>query len=329
MHFDTISAPINKLDAIENIVTNNKNQLKMKKKLLIAVVLVLIISVSFAQTTITLQPNSEKGKDAYFKDLTPTLNQGSHQDFSAIAWTNVSNPVIARSVIDFDFSSIPSGSIVNSAYLSLYNNSTSVNNGGEHSSMSGPNTAVLKRITSSWEEFTITWNNQPSTSSLNEVQLPQSTTANHDYINIDVTILLQDIIDNPSTSFGFMISLETELYYRCIILSSSDHSDSTKHPKLIVTYTAPNGITNIDNSINFLKTYPNPCSDHILIEFDNSKSDNHTLKLYDNQGRLVHTITGIVMGKAKIETKNLISGLYFLQLETAGRLNSSCKIIIE
>jgi len=299
------------------------------KKLLTAALLILIARVSFAQTTITLQPDSASGKDAYFKDLTPTLNQGSHPDFTALAWTNGGNPVIAKSVIDFDFSSIPSGSTINSAYLSLYNNSTSPNNSGQHSSMDGPNTAVLKRITSSWDEFTITWNNQPSTSSINEAQLPQSTSTNQDYTNIDVTLLVQDIIDNPSTSFGFMISLETELYYRCMILSSSDHIDSTKHPKLIVTYTLPAGMQDIDNSNNLLKTYPNPSSDHIIIEFDNSKSDNHTLRLYDKQGRLVHAITGIKTGKVKIERKNLTGGLYLLQLETEGKLSGSGKIIIE
>jgi len=299
------------------------------KKLLTTILLTLIVQVSFAQTTITLQPDSASGKDAYFKDSTPNLNQGDHPDFTVLAWTNGGTPVISRSVIDFDFSSIPSGSTITSAYLSLYNNSTSPNNDGQHASTDGPNTAVLRRITSNWDEFTVNWNNQPSTSTANEVQLPESTNANQDYLDVDVTLLIQDIIDNPSTNFGFMISLETEEYYRCMILSSSDHSDSTKHPKLIVTYTLNTGIQNMTSSNNLLKVYPNPSSNYIMIEFDNSQSHNHTLKIYDNKGRLVHTIIEIKPGRVEIEEANLISGLYFLQLETEGKLSGSSKIMIE
>lgn len=191
--------------------------------------------------TLTLQPGSE-GKDANFNSLNPNALGGSSNDVSVMAWTNSGNSVTVRSIIDFDLSAIPDGATIKSAYLSLYNNNTSVNNSGKHSdyatygTVGADNAAYLKRITSSWDESTVTWNTQPSTIGTNQVLIPSSTDIHQDYPNIDVTALIQDIYNNKSTSFGIMIQLRTEGYYRGLILASSDHPDSTKRPKLVINY---------------------------------------------------------------------------------------------
>lgn len=299
------------------------------KKLFTAILFISTIFLGSAQTTITLQPDSESGKDAYFKDSSPNLNQGNHTDFSAIAWTNGGVPVLVRSVIDFDFSQIPSGAIINSAYLSLYNNPTSPNNSGHHSSQDGPNTAILRRITSTWDESTVTWNTQPGTSSNNEVYIPQSTSVNQDYPSIDVTALVQDIIDNPSQSFGFMISLNTEQLYRCMILASSDHLDPTKHPKLVITYSITTGTQNINNASNTFKIYPQPASDFITIQFKQSTIKDSTIKLFDSKGKLVRIIQKTNNEKIKIVTSGFSKGVYFVQLEINGTVVESDKIIIQ
>jgi hypothetical protein len=159
-----------------------------------------------------------------------------------MAWTSGGNPVVVRSLINFDLSSIPDGTTIKSAKLSLYNNSTSVNNSGKHSEESvypgtgGENAAYLKRITSSWDESNVTWNNQPTTSSQNQVSLAASTDAHQNYTDIDVTPLIQDIINNRPTSFGIMLMLQTESYYRGLIFASGDNADATKRPKIIIVY---------------------------------------------------------------------------------------------
>lgn len=194
-----------------------------------------------ALKTLTLQPGSE-GKDAYINSLFPNAIGGLSNDFCVMAWTNSSNPVTVRSMIDFDLSAIPQGSTIKSAYLSLYNNPTSVNNSGKHSdyatygSIGADNATYLKRVTSNWDESTISWNTQPTTTSINQVLIPSSTDIHQDYPNIDVTKLIKDIYNNKSTSFGMMLQLRTEAYYRGLIFASGDNADPTKRPKLVINY---------------------------------------------------------------------------------------------
>ena len=192
--------------------------------------------------TLTLQPGSE-GKDGYIDTNNPDYPGGETNNINALAWTNSGKEVYARSLIDFDLSQIPENSTIVSAYLSLYNNPISGNCNGKHStdgshdSLNGDdNGTYLRRITSSWEESTITWNNQPTTTSVAEVAIRPSTEAHEDFLDIDITPLIQEIINNKTTSYGMMLMLQTEEYYRSVIFSSSDHTDATKHPKLVVTY---------------------------------------------------------------------------------------------
>ncbi|MFH1320788.1 MAG: DNRLRE domain-containing protein [Bacteroidota bacterium] len=200
-----------------------------------------VIASSLNDTTcIILQPDSIEGKDAILTDWQPNSNKGIHSDFDALAWTVSSVPGIYRSLLDFDMSFIPSSTIIISAKLSLYNNPTSGNNGGQHSSLSGSNACWLQRVTSPWDEMTVTWNTQPAITTVNQVILPQSTSPNEDYLNIDVTALVQDMIDNPSSSFGFMLRLQTEIEFRALIFASSDNADPTNWPKLEICYSIAN-----------------------------------------------------------------------------------------
>lgn len=198
--------------------------------------------LSFTSSTLlTLQPGSE-GKDAYISSLYPTANMGTHPDFNCMAWTSGGNSVIVRSMLEFDLSSIPEGTSLKSAKLSLYNNPTSNNNSGKHSEASvypstgGDNGGYLRRITSTWDESIVNWNTQPSTTAASQVSLQASSDAHQDYTEIDVTSLFQDIINNKSNSFGIMLMLKTEIYYRGLVFASSDNLDTTKNPKLIIKY---------------------------------------------------------------------------------------------
>jgi Secretion system C-terminal sorting domain len=75
--------------------------------------------------------------------------------------------------------------------------------------------------------------------------------------------------------------------------------------------------------------YPNPFSSNTILEFENSKSENHTLVLFDSQGRLVRTITNIVTDKVVIERQTLSDGLYFFQLCTDREVIATGKMKIE
>jgi gliding motility-associated-like protein len=222
------------------ILAKQDDELKMKN-----LYLILIISISFnlyAQTTIlTLRPNALNGKDALIDNRTPVTNTnfGNDVDLASWAWTLGGAPTIARSLIQFDLSLVPSNATINSVKLSLFCNTTS----SVTQLQAGANASYLKRITSSWNENTVTWSNQPTTTNSNQITLAESTSQKQDYLNTDVTNLVIDMINNPSNSFGFMLQLQTESTYRTMLFSSSDHPDSTKWPMLVITYTIDTCLT--------------------------------------------------------------------------------------
>jgi hypothetical protein len=206
----------------------------MKKILLLA--FLFAFTKSFSQTTLTLQPNASTGKDAYIWSLDPNGTNSTTEDLALTAWTWSGNPGTIRSLLQFDLSSIPAGATIQTASMYLYWNPTSGNAGQSH--LSGSNAAWLQRITSSWNDQTVTWNNQPSTTTLHQATLPADTASNEDYV-VNVTSLIQDMVDNPSTSFGFLLRIQTEQYYRALVFASSNHPNAALHPKLVVTYTVP------------------------------------------------------------------------------------------
>lgn len=195
-----------------------------------------VLSVSSAQETIVLQPGPDCGKDAFLHGLNSQSNTnfGDQAQFAAGSWTFQGIPGNIRAIVEFDLSTIPAGATITNATMKLTAYPLTAGF-GQHSSLSGPNTSFLQRVTSSWSESTVTWNTQPSTTTLNEVAIPQSTGPTQDFV-IDVTTLVQDMLNDPAHSYGFMLRLQTEEYYRRLNFCSSDVADPSKHPKLVITY---------------------------------------------------------------------------------------------
>lgn len=210
----------------------------MKGKMKITSIIIIIFQIisinSYSQDTLVLQPNGICGKDATLSSKWPNNNSGAHPDFIAAAWTHSGTPSTVRGLLEFDLSSIPSNSTVISAELSLFWSNNNLNLG--HSSLNFPNIAHLKRVTSPWDENTVTWNTEPTSTNTNMILLPESINGTQDYPNIDVTSLTQDMINNPSNSFGFLFKQTAEQYYRSMLFASSDFPDPTKHPKIVIIY---------------------------------------------------------------------------------------------
>lgn len=208
------------------------------RKLFILIIIFLYPSLNFSQTTIVLQPNETSSKDAVVWNINPTTNYGNHPDFIATAWTNGGSLSIIRGLIDFDLASIPENATILNATLSLYYHSSTSNIG--HSQMNGSNACWLRRVISPWDEAMVTWNNQPSTTTQNQINIPESLNDTINYPNIDVTLLIKDIYNNPSTSHGLMLLLQTEYFYRSLLFASSGETDVNKRPKLTITYLPKN-----------------------------------------------------------------------------------------
>jgi hypothetical protein len=202
-------------------------------KLISLLISLFFISTIQAQITLQLQPNPTTGKDAYLASGAGTKNYGQHPDLAASASTCNGIPCNARGIFQFDLSSIPSGSTIISAKLSLYAN-VPYNNSGV--AMSGTNnSSVIQRVLSAWDANLVTWDTQPSTTPLNQVFLATSKTASQNYTDIDVTSLVTDMVPN---NFGFLLKLQNEQYYNFMQFASSNYPDSTLRPKLVVVYSS-------------------------------------------------------------------------------------------
>jgi gliding motility-associated-like protein len=199
-------------------------------KRILTIFLIPLVGLLPAQnTTIVLQPDPDCGKDVYLYSIAPDHNLGNFPDFIACAWTHSGVPVTVRSLIEFDISAIPPGTTIVQATLDLYHYNSTQNAG--HSSLSGSNAAHLYRVTQSWDEHTATWNSQPSYTTLNAVALPASLTNTQNY-SVDITTLVQNCIDDPLNSFGFMFKEDLESYYRSMLFASSDNANPAIRPKL-------------------------------------------------------------------------------------------------
>lgn len=274
-------------------------------------------------STLVLQPDSADGKDGYIDDINASIGQASSPELNSAAWTIMGAPVLERGLIDFNLSALPPGSTVQSASLTLYNNPNSTNGfqNGEHSHTSGSNAALLQRIVSPWAE-NVSWNNQPSTTTQNEVLLPQDTTPHEDY-EIDVTQLINDQINNPGSSFGFMLKLQTELFYRILVFASSDHPNPALWPRLEICYTAPSGLAEFSSNSFDFTAYPNPAQDKLFVSSNNIAEE---YSLYDVQGReIIKSFAGST--KFAINLKGISYGVYFLRLKSGGSLLTK-KIVI-
>ena len=185
-------------------------------------------SLTYAsQQTITLQPGSE-GKDAGINTYNPDTNWEDRDSFGA------GNSTIdtVRAYIQFDLSTIPADARITDADLRLY-----------HHSAWGSDafTIGLYKVTGSWLENTVTWNNQPTSSSNAEFlrSIPAGSVNYWRYWDIDD--LVQGWLDGTITNRGMLLmdTDESSVNTAAFFYTSDYTTDTTKRPKLEIDYYIP------------------------------------------------------------------------------------------
>lgn len=169
--------------------------------------------------------NNNAGNDPFFKAFNQPSAAGTGENGG-------------RSLIYFDLSTIPSGATIVSATLNLYGAGPFGTGAAGSVGNIGDNTSYIQRVTSPWVESTVTWNTQPTTTTVNQVTFGPSTQVIEDF-DVNVTQLVLDQIDNPATSFGFMFRLITEDPTRGFVFWSSDATVDSLHPTLTIVYDLP------------------------------------------------------------------------------------------
>ncbi len=304
----------------------------MNRVLFLAIVLSVSIFRLNAQSIdscVVFQPAFEEGIDAEVFSCSSygydTLNFGSINDICATAWTKGGDTSIIRSLLFFNINFLPSGYTVLSAKLSLYHNPTSPE--GQHSSMSGPNKSVIQRIITPWQEDYVTWNTQPQTTTQNQVLVSASTSSTQNFIDIDVTQLVVDMMNNPTTSYGFMIKLQDENYYRKLVFASSDHPDSALHPKLEVCLQASStSIPNINGNKSSITVFPNPADNFVSISIKDFNED-IIVSLFDITGRKLME-KSVLSSQTQFDISRFANGVYFLEIKCGESIKSRQKFII-
>ncbi|MCC6286979.1 MAG: DNRLRE domain-containing protein [Chitinophagaceae bacterium] len=188
--------------------------------------------------TLSLQPANNLNEVAIFGNA--NLNESGiySYEMGAAGWTKNGAPIVTRAVFKFDLSSIPTTAIIKNAKLSLYShpNPTSGHQSDEvRANYGSDNTMLIQRVTNAWAPEAVTFNNQPSSTSTNQIIIPHTNQAFLDLIDVDVTQLVKDM-NGTTNNYGFLIKLQTEVYYNSRIFATSKFSDTSKHPKLVVVY---------------------------------------------------------------------------------------------
>lgn len=202
----------------------------MNKLVYLAFFLSFVMSLN-AQKIITLQPDGEKGIDAFVNDLNPNTNYAKHVDVIAYNWTFSGQKGKGISYLKFDLSQLPANIIIKNAVLSLYYNSTSNSDG-----QAGENATNVFLVKSNWTESTITWSNQPDVDSTKKLVLVRSSTKTQDYDSIPFTDFVKYWYSNPTKNFGVQFALVKEIMFSSLKFCSSDHIDPIVRPKLVITY---------------------------------------------------------------------------------------------
>lgn len=179
--------------------------------------------------TVTIQSDATTGKDAFLGSAAPDTNYGNHTDFMS----NKFSSGAVRSLIRFDFSSIPTDAIVNSVHASFYSYASPSNG----SNFIGKGESYLQKVDAAWDEATVTWNNQPTSSTDNQVYLANAASAVQDYLDLDITATAAGMINDPATNHGYVLRLVDEtVSNNKLIFGSSDNTNASLHPKVVVEY---------------------------------------------------------------------------------------------
>lgn len=170
------------------------------------------------QTTVSFEPI----KDSCITAHKPTLAIGYADNMTLrgpSGWE-------LQPLVQFDLSSIPRGSTINNAYLRLYYYSNHDGN---------PSGQIYNayRITSSWSEQGVNWNNQPTAVSYRSASTscPSYTDT---WITWDLVSDVQGIVSGNYPNYGWIIKVDSGNNAYAYVAS---REASSHHPTLEVVYT--------------------------------------------------------------------------------------------
>jgi hypothetical protein len=189
--------------------------------------------------TLTLQPGPDEGQNTLVTgDIYANSNINSNPDINIGTWSYSAQGGgigTARTYLKFiGLDGMPDSATILSAKLSLYGISVGTA-APQGNSIGIDNSVWIQRITTDWNPDSVTWNTRPASITANEATIPASTTVwNNDALDIDVTGLVNDLLN--TNNYGFALQGKTETEYRTMSFASCKVLSAAKRPKLVVVY---------------------------------------------------------------------------------------------
>lgn len=281
--------------------------------------LILLITVSAnSQTSVSIRLSQETGQDCNLASYIPYTPLPYYPDIVAAAWTYGGEFNLWRPLFRFNLTEIPAEAHIISARLSLYANPDPAS--APHS---GANKSYIRKVTTAWNPYTVTWETHPDYSTENQVTLRESVSPSEDYLDLDVTELVRDMVSNPSANFGFIIMNRVENTYRSINFASSECTVVNKRPKLDIVYNSvgidPN-LNKIPEGYRLYQNIPNPFNPETAISFSIPERSNVSLKIFDGLGKEVTEIYNGELTPGKYtkywNAENHPAGVYYYRMKT-------------
>ena len=195
----------------------------LKSLICISVTFIIVSASNLCASTITLQPGPTDGIDTYvYSNMYAGNNYGSDEMIYVVN-PNVSG-FYSEGLIKFDVSSYTN---VQSAHLNLYLYISSCD--AEYTTVS------LHKITSDWDESTVTWNTKPSydATPVASLELYDNQYYYENWISFDITSIVSSWTSGETNRGLVIVCSEWEYNYK--FFRSSDYlADPSQRPKLIL-----------------------------------------------------------------------------------------------
>ena len=174
-----------------------------------------------------------KIEDAIVSDYKPNDNFVNEEYIQLQCWTVLGERVTNRFYLTFDLSSIPIGTEIQDARLSLFfleNHPVNLDH-----TFGGENEIKVEVINSTWDISTVTWNNQPSTINSPVDIIPKDENGKIDKPNIDITNVVQALINNRQYT-GIKFSYSVEETYKSSFFASTENIILEDRPYLAIKF---------------------------------------------------------------------------------------------
>lgn len=187
-----------------------------------------------ASNLLVLQPGPSDGQDGYTSSFSTTA-LGGGPGMAVGSWTtNNGNPVLYQSYLRFNLSAIPATARIDSAFLSL-----TFYQGWFSEPNVGNNPAYLQKVTSSWDQATLTYDTRPTSTTIGQMAVASAESFPGIYRKLTVKSFVADMVANPTTNFGITLRLQNEAPappYRDLLFSTSENTTPENRPRLMVYY---------------------------------------------------------------------------------------------